>query len=270
MRSPRGPRPRRCRYRRGQRCGRPRAGVFRRGTTSHECREHDECTALTREPSQRVSAKRITRVNANPDDIAAPRRVEIERLQGFVDDNGIAIAGRGRRGQYIQPARDAYRTDRRLRRPARALRFYVQPVTLILAATSGKATVVAQTPAPEWPRRMPTNGEKTRTARSVLKRTYIGIPICQDTHGRGGSMPKSAVVRHASRRHGRPRPAGLPSLVEGHIAEMCRDLAVEAKRMRQLQEQADELRKVIRQWAAHSGAHSQDDVQLVMEDDAQQ
>ena len=83
-------------------------------------------------------------------------------------------------------------------------------------------------------------------------------------------MPKSAVARRASRRHGRRRPSELPSLVEGHIAEMCRDLAVEAKRMRQLQEQADELRKVIRQWAGHSGAHSYDDVQLVMEDDAQQ
>jgi hypothetical protein len=31
--------------------------------------------------------------------------------------------------------------------------------------------------------------------------------------------------------------------------EMCRDLAVEVKRMRQLQVQADELRTVIRQWA---------------------
>ena len=83
-------------------------------------------------------------------------------------------------------------------------------------------------------------------------------------------MPKTAVVRRASRRHGRPRPAGLPSLVEGQIAEMCRDLAVEAKRLRQLQEQADELRKVIRQWAGHSEAHSYADVQLVMEDDAKQ
>jgi hypothetical protein len=61
-------------------------------------------------------------------------------------------------------------------------------------------------------------------------------------------MPKSAVVRHASRRHGRPRPAELPNVIEGQIAELCRDLAVEAKRMRQLQEQADELRSVVRQW----------------------
>ena len=73
-------------------------------------------------------------------------------------------------------------------------------------------------------------------------------------------MPKSAVAGRASRRHGRPRPAELPNVVEGQIAEICRDLAVEAKRIRQLQEQADELRRVIREWAGHPGAHSYDDI----------
>ena len=73
-------------------------------------------------------------------------------------------------------------------------------------------------------------------------------------------MPKSTVVGCASRRHGRPRPAELPDVVEGQIAELCRDLAVEAKRMRQLQEQADELRRVIRQSARYSDAHSDDDI----------
>jgi hypothetical protein len=48
----------------------------------------------------------------------------------------------------------------------------------------------------------------------------------------------------------------LPELLEGQIAEICRDLAVQAKRMRQLQEQADELRTVIRQWAGSSEADS--------------
>jgi hypothetical protein len=43
----------------------------------------------------------------------------------------------------------------------------------------------------------------------------------------------------------------LPN-IEGQIAEFCRDLAVEAKRMRQLQEQAEELRRIIRRWADHS------------------
>ena len=60
---------------------------------------------------------------------------------------------------------------------------------------------------------------------------------------------KSAIVSHASRRHRRPRPVELPDMVEGQIAELCRDLAVQAKRMRQLQDQADELRRVIREWA---------------------
>jgi uncharacterized membrane protein (DUF106 family) len=41
-------------------------------------------------------------------------------------------------------------------------------------------------------------------------------------------------------------------MIEGQIAEICRDLAVQTKRMRQLQEQADELRAVIRQWAGGS------------------
>ena len=56
-------------------------------------------------------------------------------------------------------------------------------------------------------------------------------------------MPKAEVVGSA-----RLRTADLLNTVEGQIAEICRDLAVQAKRMRQLHEQADELRSVIRQW----------------------
>jgi hypothetical protein len=73
-------------------------------------------------------------------------------------------------------------------------------------------------------------------------------------------MPKSAVVGRASSRQIKPRPAELPNVVEGQITEICRDLAVEAKRMRQLQEQADELREVIREWAGRSEARSNDDI----------
>jgi hypothetical protein len=65
-------------------------------------------------------------------------------------------------------------------------------------------------------------------------------------------MPKSEVVSAARRRQARRRPAALPDAIEGHIAEICRDLAVQVKRMRQLQEQADELRVVIRDWASQS------------------
>ena len=83
-------------------------------------------------------------------------------------------------------------------------------------------------------------------------------------------MPKSAVAGRASRRPAQPRPAQLPNVVEGQIAEICRDLAVETKRIRQLQEQADELRKAFRQWARPlRGAVVRRD-QLVVEDDAEQ
>jgi hypothetical protein len=64
-------------------------------------------------------------------------------------------------------------------------------------------------------------------------------------------MPKSEVVLMARRRQ-RRRPDELPEAVEGQIAEICRDLAVQLKRMRQLQEEADELRVVIRQWASQA------------------
>jgi len=62
-------------------------------------------------------------------------------------------------------------------------------------------------------------------------------------------MPKSDVRVPPRRRHGRCRPGGLPNAIEGRMAEICRDLAIQTKRMRQLQEQADELRLAISQWA---------------------
>ena len=64
-------------------------------------------------------------------------------------------------------------------------------------------------------------------------------------------MPKSGVVGGARPTQAR-KPIQLPSAVQGRIAELCRDLAVEAKRMRQLHEQADELRMEIRQWVSQS------------------
>ena len=69
-------------------------------------------------------------------------------------------------------------------------------------------------------------------------------------------MPKSGVIGSARRRNGGRQLAVLPNAVEGQMAEICRDLAVQAKRMRLLQEQADELRVVIREWAGQSEAHS--------------
>ena len=66
------------------------------------------------------------------------------------------------------------------------------------------------------------------------------------------AMPKSQVLGASRRRRGPFRGAELPDAVEGQITEICRDLAVQAKRMRQVQEQADELRVVIRGWASQS------------------
>lgn len=68
----------------------------------------------------------------------------------------------------------------------------------------------------------------------------------------GDAMLKSDVVKAARRRQARRRLAALPDAIEGHIVEICRDLALQLKRMRQLQEQADELRVVIGQWISPS------------------
>jgi hypothetical protein len=46
----------------------------------------------------------------------------------------------------------------------------------------------------------------------------------------------------------RRRPIESPSGVEGRILELCRDLAVQTKRMRDLQQQAEELQLVIHEW----------------------
>ena len=68
-------------------------------------------------------------------------------------------------------------------------------------------------------------------------------------------MSKAAVAGRVSRRRQPPPPAESPDMVEGQIAEICRDLAVMAKRMRQLQEQADELSRVFRQGTGQSDAY---------------
>ena len=65
-------------------------------------------------------------------------------------------------------------------------------------------------------------------------------------------MPKPGLVDRASRRGGGPRIAAMRTSVEGQITELCRDLAIEVKRVRQLELQADELRLAIREWVGHS------------------
>jgi hypothetical protein len=70
-------------------------------------------------------------------------------------------------------------------------------------------------------------------------------------------MPKSEVSRGVRRTRRPAALAELPDALEGRIEEMCRDLSVQVKRMRQLQEQADELRTALREWAFPGGANSQ-------------
>jgi hypothetical protein len=62
-----------------------------------------------------------------------------------------------------------------------------------------------------------------------------------------------AQVGGAARRTQRRRGHGeLSDTIEGQIAEICRDVAVQVKRMRQLEEQTNELRLVIGEWARES------------------
>ena len=68
-------------------------------------------------------------------------------------------------------------------------------------------------------------------------------------------MPKSGVSRGARRNRRSARFATtLPNALEGQIEEICRDMAVQVKRMRQLHDQADELGTTFRQWAGPGGA----------------
>jgi hypothetical protein len=78
------------------------------------------------------------------------------------------------------------------------------------------------------------------------------IPRCHDVDPiikLRDAMPKSGVSRGARRNRSSAGWAALPNDLEGQIEEICRDMAVQVKRMRQLQEQTDELRTTLREWA---------------------
>jgi hypothetical protein len=66
------------------------------------------------------------------------------------------------------------------------------------------------------------------------------------------AIPKSGVSRGARRNQRSAGWAALPNDLEGQIEEICRDMAVQVKRMRQLQ--TDELRTTLREWAGRSAA----------------
>ncbi len=52
-----------------------------------------------------IAAQRISRVDADPDDVAGVDGVEIERLERFIDDAWPSVCGRCGRAQDEQPAR---------------------------------------------------------------------------------------------------------------------------------------------------------------------
>ena len=83
-------------------------------------------------------------------------------------------------------------------------------------------------------------------------------------------MPKSAVSRGAGRNRRSARRPTLPNALEGQIEEICRDMAVQVKRMRQLHEQADELRMAFRRWARARGTDAHERRRLVQHPAEQQ
>ena len=81
-------------------------------------------------------------------------------------------------------------------------------------------------------------------------------------------MPKSEVSRGAHRKR---RPADgrhCAGALEGQVEEICRDLSVQVKRMRQLREQADELRTALREWA-YQAERIPFENRLIVQDDAE-
>jgi hypothetical protein len=52
----------------------------------------------------------------------------------------------------------------------------------------------------------------------------------------------------------------MASVVEGQLAELCRDVAIEVKRMRQLQVQTGELRLAIEEWIGAAEPRGCDDI----------
>ena len=73
-------------------------------------------------------------------------------------------------------------------------------------------------------------------------------------------MTKLAAVRRMSRRRGTPLRPELASLVEGQIVELCRDIAIEVKRIRRLQAQTGELRLALEEWIGYAEPRGCDDV----------
>ena len=97
---------------------------------------HDPGAALPGDPSDLVAAQGVARVDADADDVAGDDRFGVQRLEGFVDDEGIAPGGPGRGGQHIQPAR---RDDRHAKRHvARIDQMYTRTQRHLIQSAGGR------------------------------------------------------------------------------------------------------------------------------------
>jgi hypothetical protein len=67
--------------------------------------EDHKGAAGTRETTDVIPAKRIGRMNANPDDIAAADRLRVEGLERLVNDVRRTVPFRRHRGEDVLPAR---------------------------------------------------------------------------------------------------------------------------------------------------------------------
>src|SRR4029077_13998833 len=66
---------------------------------------HDPGTALAGQLPHFVSTPRVAGVNPDSDDIAWVNGCSVDRVERFVDDDGVAPLGAGGGGQHIQPPR---------------------------------------------------------------------------------------------------------------------------------------------------------------------
>jgi hypothetical protein len=69
-------------------------------------------------------------------------------------------------------------------------------------------------------------------------------------------MPNRGVSRRTRANKESSARAELAGAVEGHIAEMCHELAAQVKQMRRLQEQAEELRTALLLWLVPSDGNA--------------
>ena len=67
--------------------------------------ENYECPSLTCQSADFIAAQCVARVNSNSNNVAGRNGRDIQLLQGFVNDYGIAEARRCRSGEDIQPPR---------------------------------------------------------------------------------------------------------------------------------------------------------------------